>query len=950
MKSPDLMALFYSLFMTYFLIFCLAAVTEFNLEQCQYKVFVSNLSGLFNVSKINYTYMITVYTQYVFASISVFVYKKNFNSFLRFLIAFSISLISLNFKIFSCNRKYITISHLSKVLGKFVSSLMKTCIIWLSIINFVLVVVANPSIKNPGPVKEKVSDLKVFYQNVQGLIPFGFLSDPNPKLNVTKVTELQAHIYESLPDIVILNETWLKPSISDSEIFNSDMYTIQCREDRSNISHERDPLNPKKFRKYGGGVLIATRSDLDVTIIPIKTKCSAEIASIQLNFQDGQKLVVCTLYRVGNLGIDHFEKVEKYLQTIRKRRGITQFIVVGDLNLNKIDWNSPDECKDNVESSFYKLFNDLDLTQIINKPTHVKGNILDLVLTSSLNNIINSSVAEQNFVCNSDHFAITFEIKAKVKRINKNACYIYNYKNVNWESLNLEFSKVNWLSILSGTSIDTKWSQFKSKFFEIVDKHIPKVKVKGSFQPPWFDSDVFVKCREKNRLHAKYKETNDASWYLKFSNCRNELKKLCKQKMRDNFTTESDSSTITKKFWSYVKSNNNSHRIPSSVSYNGVHKTETTDQANLFNNFFKDQFSEQSVYDIEINSSAFSSSKYNISFDTLDISLILKDINPNKAHGPDNIPGRILKYCSPTLAYPLKILFESSYNTGCLPDEWKLANVVPIFKKGSKNDVENYRPISLTSIVMKQFEKIVRKKLMELTSPFITEHQHGFLPFKSCQTQLVSFVDSLHQSLNTGCRTDIVYFDFAKAFDSVNHDLLLHKLKNQFNIDGPLLRFIKSYLQNRKQRVVIGNCFSSLCDVFSGVPQGSIVGPLLFVLFINDIVNNISPGSSIALYADDTKLWREINSILDNRSLQADITTLHEWSVMNKMNFHPDKCKILPATRENNFSVDNDENFKYYLGNSLIKYTLEEKDLGVYITPRVSFTSHCEKIYKKSKF
>ena len=674
-----------------------------------------------------------------------------------------------------------------RLLGKIIITSIKVSIIWLATVNLILIVITNPSITNPGPSKVDVSNLKVFYQNVQGLIPFGFLSDPNPKLNVTKLTELQAHIYESTPDIVILNETWLKSSINDSEIFNNSMYTIHCREDRSNATHERDPLNPKKFRKHGGGVLIAARADLDVTVTPIKTKCTAEIASIQLNFSDGQKLVICTLYRVGNLGIDHFEKVEKYLQTIRKRRGITQFIIVGDLNLSKINWSKPEDCKDTVESSFHKLFGDLDLSQVIDKPTHIKGNTLDLVLTSSPINIKNISVGDQNSVCSSDHFAITFEIKAKVKRIHKSARYIYNFKNVNWEAINSEFSKVNWQSLLTSSSIETKWSQFKTKFFEIVDNNIPKVKVKASFQPPWFDSDVYVKCREKNRFHAKYKETKDMSWYLKFSNSRNELKKLCKQKMRDNFTSENDSSTITKKFWSYVKSNNNSHRIPSSVSYNGVHKTDTADQANLFNNFFKDQFSDKSSYNIDIDNSVNSSEKFGISFNTIDISLALKDINPNKAHGPDGIPGRILKYCAPTLAFPLKILFESSYNSGCLPDEWKLANVVPIFKKGSKNDVENYRPISLTSIVMKQFEKIVRKKLMTLTGSNITEYQHGFLPFKSCQTQLISFVDSLHQNLNSGSRTDIVYFDFAKAFDSVNHDLLLHKLKNQFHIDGPLL-------------------------------------------------------------------------------------------------------------------------------------------------------------------
>ena len=293
-------------------------------------------------------------------------------------------------------------------------------------------------------------------------------------------------------------------------------------------------------------------------------------------------------------------------------------------------------------------------------------------------------------------------------------------------------------------------------------------------------------------------------------------------------------------------------------------------------------------------------------------------------------------------------MFEMSYNSGSIPDDWKLANVVPVHKKGSKSNVENYRPISLTSLIMKQYEKIVRKRLMDLVGDMISSKQHGFLPFKSCQTQLVAFIDSLHQSLNSGYHTDVIYFDFSKAFDSVNHDILLHKLKYQFNIDGKLLRFLKSYLENRKQQVVIGNVSSDWSSVQSGVPQGSIVGPLLFVLFINDITSKISVNTNIALYADDTKIWRNIHSINDNISLQTDIDSLFNWSIENKMSFNLGKCKVLPISRKNNVSIDDPSNFKYSLGSEAIKYCLEEKDLGVYITHKANFSSHCDKIYSKA--
>ena len=160
----------------------------------------------------------------------------------------------------------------------------------------------------------------------------------------------------------------------------------------------------------------------------------------------------------------------------------------------------------------------------------------------------------------------------------------------------------------------------------------------------------------------------------------------------------------------------------------------------------------------------------------------------------------------------------------------------------------------------------------------------------------------------------------------MNHDILLHKLKYQFNIDGKLLRFLKSYLENRKQQVVIGNVSSDWSSVQSGVPQGSIVGPLLFVLFINDITSKISVNTNIALYADDTKIWRNIHSINDNISLQTDIDSLFNWSIENKMSFNLGKCKVLPISRKNNVSIDDPSNFKYSLGSEAIKYCLEEKD------------------------
>ena len=289
-------------------------------------------------------------------------------------------------------------------------------------------------------------------------------------------------------------------------------------------------------------------------------------------------------------------------------------------------------------------------------------------------------------------------------------------------------------------------------------------------------------------------------------------------------------------------------------------------------------FTNDSTFDIDLSDSR--------------IKPLLDNLDINKAQGPDAISGAVLKNSSKTLAYPLSILFNLSYNTGYIPQELKLANVVPVHKKDDKKKVTYYRPISLTSLVMKVFERILYDELLTRTIGKIDTRQHGFLRNRSCNSNLLLFTESIVRSLHEKIGTDVIYFDLAKALDTVSHDLILNKLKTQYSIDGTLLKFFTEYLCSRK-RVILDNVISECVDVLSGVPQGSILGPLLFVLFINDIYTNIDKDTNIALFADDTKIWRDINSEADCEILQNDINTLRTWSRNNKMSFHPDKCKVL---------------------------------------------------------
>ena len=246
----------------------------------------------------------------------------------------------------------------------------------------------------------------------------------------------------------------------------------------------------------------------------------------------------------------------------------------------------------------------------------------------------------------------------------------------------------------------------------------------------------------------------------------------------------------------------------------------------------------------------------------------------------------------------------------------------------------------------------MKDEILAHVHQYINEKQHGFLPRKSCSTNLIGLCDSLAITLNDNITTNIIYFDFAKAFDSVNHDLILHKLKNKFKIEGRLLKFLTEYLRDRQQRVLIGGKLSSSQNAKSGVPQGSILGPILFVLFINDISDGISPETHLSLYADDTKIWRRILTESDINRLQKDIEYLHDWALRNKMKFHPDKCKVLSVTAKSPetslLSVLPFFRFIYSLGGELLDYVESEKDLGVIVTSNFDWTEQCAKVLSKA--
>ena len=268
-----------------------------------------------------------------------------------------------------------------------------------------------------------------------------------------------------------------------------------------------------------------------------------------------------------------------------------------------------------------------------------------------------------------------------------------------------------------------------------------------------------------------------------------------------------------------------------------------------------------------------------ITFSPPDVFKALANLDPAKAMGADGIGPRVLKMCATALCEPLCHLFSASVANSCIPSEWKVHCVTPIHKSGDKSIVSNYRPISLLSCVSKVLERLIYNNIIDYVSPFISIYQFGFSRGRSTLQQLLIFLSDIFHNIDDKLQTDAIYLDLRKAFDSVPHDKLLVKLYS-IGITGELWEWFKSYLSSRTQCVSISGTLSNTLPVTSGVPQGSILGPLLFLIFINDIPS-LAQHISVLLYADDTKCYHPISQFSDSLNLQADLDSLTQWSEDN---------------------------------------------------------------------
>jgi len=320
----------------------------------------------------------------------------------------------------------------------------------------------------------------------------------------------------------------------------------------------------------------------------------------------------------------------------------------------------------------------------------------------------------------------------------------------------------------------------------------------------------------------------------------------------------------------------------------------------------------------------------------------INKLKSTSAPGPDKISARFLKEYVNVISYPLSLLFESSMRSGIVPQDWRLANVTPIFKKGSKSKPENYRPVSLTSICCKLMESIIRDQLVNHLkfNNLIKSSQHGFMKNKSCTTNLLEFLDRVTTLIEDGDSVDVIYLDFSKAFDKVPINRLLDKIKAH-NIRGNVHKWITEWLSGRMQRTVLNGSFSEWCEVLSGVPQGSVLGPLAFIIFINDLDAETSLISIMNKFADDTKLGHKVNNDTDKEVLQNALDNLCMWSDRWCMEFNVKKCKVMHLGKKN-------KDYEYYMKGSVLSSVNQERDIGVLVESSLKPSLQCAEASRKA--
>lgn len=771
-----------------------------------------------------------------------------------------------------------------------------------------------------------LNNIVIYYQNCRGIR--------------TKLHTLYMNILSCSYDVIVLTETWLIPSIQDSE-FIDDRYIV--------FRFDRDRLATKK--REGGGVLVAVLRELRPTkIMTHFIHSEVEQIAIQLpSSRQNSHHIISATYIPPRTHEDIYLQYFDMLQDLANDTSCDSYFFLGDFNIPDIDWldqggDAIAQVSSSIGRGLLNLMGLVNGTQY-NATKNKLGRILDLLI---------SNVDCQTISCNtlldpdSHHppFSAITSLGMLFAPMKCHSVQRYNFHKADMDGMELELGKINWVNALSHLSSEEAVDTFYETVYGIIRLHVPLTRIKNANYPVWFSPSLIRILKKKERAWVRWKIYNNLSDYLTFSNYRNLFHNQCARCYRNYIeSVENNIPKNVKYFWSFISARKCKAKLPSSMFFRNVTSDDPTNICNLFSNYFC------SVYEpSSFNPNTWqpptacleNASSVSDIFLTEDvISMSLKSLDPSKGAGPDGLPPSFFIKLYKSLCTPLYIIFNKCIREGVFPAVWKKAFITPVYKSGDKSNVENYRPISILSTLSKVFERLVHGSLYPHIHQHIILEQHGFVKRRSTTTNLMVFTNYLFEHMDQRIQVDAVYTDFQKAFDKVDHKILMDKIA--FNgIRGNLLRWFMSYIFNRTQKVVVNGYESDVVTVTSGVPQGSILGPLLFILFINDI-KQCFINSRFLMYADDIKIYTPCKTIEDCLLLQDDLNRLHTYCTVNKLFLSLPKCHAISFTKNKNKI-----NHIYSISDVPLKTVLSVRDLGVILDSCLHFDVHHNAIINKA--
>lgn len=630
-----------------------------------------------------------------------------------------------------------------------------------------------------------------------------------------------------------------------------------------------------------------------------------------------------------------------------------EVLILGDFNLPSLSWNEVDTLSNisAMDRSFLETFQCLGLTQLVKEPTYPRsGNILDLILVSDQDRVGQTLVLEPLPGCDHcptlcdylfDHHSISSLHSSRPTR---------KWHKGKYNLILRELRDINWDFEFDNLSAHDAYLRLLEILGPLVDRYVPLTNGLHPVRIPWQTNPPSSLRLRRKTSWSRYKvaraqsgrhSTDTKQALATFFSVNKELR---------NFAVSSqaayekqlavDMKTSPKLLHSYIRRKKVGCPSVGPLKYNQMLTDDPATMADMFASSF------EAVYTSHANTNPYPHQTSHTQMDPIllqqqDVRDAISILNWDSATGPDDIHPALLKSCSEALVFPLFKVFSLSLSEARLPLIWKTSIVIPIYKKGSHYDPLNYRPISLTSVVCKCLERIIVKHLNSYleSHDILSNHQFGFRSGRSTQDQLLLVYDSITGWFDQGDAVDLILFDFAKAFDVVSHPILLSKL-SCLGIDTRLIYWIEDFLSGRTMSVSVKGAYSSPRPVRSGVPQGSVLGPILFLVFINHIASHLS--CQYKIFADDLKLFMRVNfstTELYRRSIdhcQSDISKLENTASSWGLRLNQEKCATIRFQRKACTAPPPE----YFISGTKIKVVDSHPDLGVLIDSDLKFHSH----------